>query len=93
MRYLIMFIGLILPLSVFAGEGSPEIFDTILNFLTSGLGASATIAVILEFGLRLIKSKKPLSVLYGISVIVHKLGEILIKLGELLDKVLPQRLK
>jgi len=70
-----------------------EFLDKILAFLSSAEGASLTIAVVVEFILRMIKSEKPLSILYLISSVAKKSGEILVKIGNLMDKVLPQRLK
>jgi len=69
-----------------------EFLDQILAFLGSAVGASASIAFVLEFVLRLIPSQKPLSILHLVGAGVKKVGAILIKLGELLDKVLPQKL-
>jgi len=68
-------------------------FDSILDAITSATGMSATIAIVLEFVLRLVKSDKPLSILYVISNVIKKLSEILTKVSDLLDKVIPQRLK
>lgn len=70
-----------------------EFLDKILAFLSSAEGASLTIAVVVEFILRMIKSEKPLSILYLIANVTKKSGEILVKIGNLMDKVLPQRLK
>lgn len=70
-----------------------EFLDKILAFLSSAEGASLTIAVVVEFILRMIKSEKPLSILYLIANVAKKSGEILVKIGNLIDKVLPQRLK
>ena len=96
MRYLMMFIGLIIPLSVFAGEGSPEILDKILGFLNTALGAGTALTFaggIAEYIFRKIKSKKPLSIFYAVSAILHSIGKISTKLGDLLDKIIPQKLK
>lgn len=70
-----------------------EFLDKILAFLSSAEGASLTIAVVVEFILRMVKSEKPLSILYLIANVTKKSGEILVKIGNLMDKVLPQRLK
>lgn len=70
-----------------------EFLDKILAFLSSAEGASLTIAVVVEFILRMIKSEKPLSILYLIANVAKKSGEILVKISNLMDKVLPQRLK
>lgn len=70
-----------------------EFLDKILAFLASAEGASLTIAVVVEFVLRTIKTEKPLSVLYLAANVIKKSGEILVKISNLMDKVLPQRLK
>lgn len=69
------------------------IYIKILDFLQSASGASATIAIVLEFAFRLFPTKKPLSVIYIIADAIKMLGQILIKASEFLDKVLPQRIK
>lgn len=70
-----------------------EIFNKAMEFLLSVEGASVTIAVILDFAFRLIPSEKPKSVVYLIAEIVKKSGEFLVKLGQILDKVLGQKIK
>jgi hypothetical protein len=67
-----------------------ELFLKITEFLTSAMGVSATVAVVLEFIFRLIPSKKPLSILWVIVSVAKKLSEILALLAKLGDKVLPQ---
>jgi hypothetical protein len=69
------------------------LFETVMKFLASVEGASVTLAIVLEFVFRVIPSQKPLSVLYLVAEGIKKLGEVLIKLGKILDKILPQRLK
>lgn len=69
------------------------IFAKALEFLSSVEGASATVAIVLEFVFRLFPSEKPLSVLYVVALVLRKSGELFIKGGELLDKILPQKLK
>jgi hypothetical protein len=70
-----------------------EFFDKALSFLTTAQGASATIIIILEFFFRMFKTEKPTSMIYLVANCVKKSGELLTKLGEILDKILPQRLK
>lgn len=70
-----------------------EFLDKVLEFLLSAEGASATIAVVFEFVLRLVPSQKPLSVLYLVAKIFSKVGEIMSFIGKFLDKILPQKLK
>jgi len=69
------------------------IFEKIMEFLSSAEGASATIAIVLDFVWRLVPSEKPKSVLHMISFVAKKLSEVLAKVAEFLDKVLPQKLK
>lgn len=50
-------------------------------------------AVAVEFIFRFIKTEKPKSFLYMLADGISKVGAILTKSGEMLDKVLPQRVK
>lgn len=52
-----------------------------------------SVAVGIEFALRMLKTEKPLSIAYLVADSFKKCGEILTKVGQLLDKVLPQRIK
>ena len=70
-----------------------ELFEKVLAFLSSAEGASATIAIVLDFVWRLVPSEKPKSVLHMISFVAKKLSEVLAKVAEFLDKVLPQKIK
>ena len=70
-----------------------EIFNKAMGFLLSVEGASVTIAIILDFAFRLIPSDKPKSVIYLVAEVVKKSGEFLVKLGQILDKVLGQKIK
>lgn len=70
-----------------------ELFEKVLAFLSSAEGASATIAIVLDFVWRLVPSEKPKSVLHMISYVAKKLSEVLAKVAEFLDKVLPQKIK
>ena len=70
-----------------------ELFAKIFEALSSVEGASMTIALVMEFVFRIFPSQKPLSFLYVLAYILKKAGEISIKIGELLDKILPQKLK
>ena len=54
--------------------------------------AVGTIAIVTEFALRLIKTEKPLSIIYGASSVIHGIGNLFSALGTLLDKIIPQRL-
>jgi hypothetical protein len=70
-----------------------ELFAKILELLSSVEGASVTVAIVLDFVFRMIPSKKPLGVLHMIASSAKLLGEALLKLAALLDKVLPQKIK
>ena len=65
--------------------------DQISNFITSPV-AILLLGLILDLILRLKPSQKSLGVLQVIGEGAKKIGTLLIKLGELSDKVLPQRL-
>lgn len=70
-----------------------QVLDQISAFLSSALGSSATIAIVLEFVWRIVPSEKPRSALHLIAFVSKKVSEILAKVAELSDKVLPQKLK
>jgi len=70
-----------------------ELFAKILELLSSVEGASVTVAIVLDFVFRMIPSKKPLGVLHMIASSAKLLGQALLKLAALLDKVLPQKIK
>lgn len=70
-----------------------DLFVKIFEALSSIEGSAVTIALVFEFVFRMFPSKKPLSFLYALAYILKKSGEISIKVGELLDKILPQKLK
>lgn len=70
-----------------------EIILKVSEFLSSAMGASATVAVVLEFAFRLLPSKEPLSVLHLVGKFARAIGGILVKCADFLDKVLPQVLK
>jgi hypothetical protein len=69
-----------------------DLFNQIMGYLNSAMGLSATIAMVLEFVLRLIPTQKPASILYMVAGGAKMLGTLFGKLGEFLDKVLPQKL-
>ena len=71
-----------------------ELLDKILLALGQVDGAMImTISVILEVVLRLVKSERPMSVLLMIAKALEIVGKITSKIAELLNKVIPQRLK
>lgn len=52
-----------------------------------------SLSIGLEFLLRLVPSAKPLSILHLVGGAVRVVGSIFTKMADLLDKVLPQKLK
>jgi hypothetical protein len=69
------------------------LFSKALEFLSSVEGSALSISLVLELVFRLVPSKKPLSVLYVVASGLKVSGELFIKTGKLLDKVLPQKIK
>ena len=70
-----------------------DFLNKVLEFVLSAGGMAATVAVVLDFVLRLIPSEKPLSILRMVAALVRKLGEVCLAVADLSDKVLPQKLK
>jgi len=70
-----------------------EIFLTIAEYLSQADSAAATILIILEVAFRLIPSEKPRSVLIMIAKVAELSGKAIVKLSEVLNKVVPQKLK
>jgi uncharacterized membrane protein (UPF0136 family) len=71
-----------------------EILNHVLDFLsTINPVVLTTLAIVVEFALRFVKSAKPLSIIYMIGGALKTIGAICTKLGEISDKVLPQKTK
>lgn len=72
-----------------------EMMNKVMEWLNGAMNAPVlmSVAIAIEFAMRIIKSEKPLSIAYMISDGLKKVGEIMSKCGQLMDKVLPQRLK
>lgn len=70
-----------------------ELIVKALEFLTSAEGASVTIAIVLEVVFRLFPSEKPIGVILSVAAIIKGIGEVLIKLSNLVNKVIPQKVK
>lgn len=70
-----------------------EIFLKIAEYLSQADNASATILIILEVAFRLVPSEKPRSILIMIAKGAELSGKALVKLSEVLNKVIPQKLK
>jgi hypothetical protein len=96
LRYLLFSLALIsLSLSGFAQEvissvPGESVFDAIAKALDGAMAQAGIIAVALDFILRFIPSKKPLSVLHVVGLMAKKVGDLLVAFGMLLDKILPQ---
>ncbi len=70
------------------------LINQVLEFLNSLSGpVLAGAAVALEFILRFIPSAKPLGIAQAIGGALKGLGVLFSKAGEILDKVLPQKIK
>lgn len=71
-----------------------EFLNHVLAVIPGGdWGAAGTVAVVVEFALRMFPSQKPLSIAYMVEDGCKLVGQVFGKLGDLLEKVLPQRLK
>lgn len=70
-----------------------ELITKALELLSSAEGASVTIAIVLEVVFRMLPSEKPIGVILMVSGIIKGVGNVLIKLSSLVDKVIPQKIK
>lgn len=72
-----------------------EFLNHISDVLSKAMSAPvlASIAIGIEFAMRMIKTDKPMSIAYAVAGAVKTAGDILTKCGQLMDKVLPQKLK
>jgi len=103
----LLFIAVVFPVMVFAQEIAPEVvkpewFEALpssMQAIAEKLGAFMDgaiiggLGVVLEFVLRMIPSKKPLSIAHGIASMIRIAGSILSKVADGLDRVLPQKIK
>lgn len=98
-KYILIVLSLCLAMVsgfAFAQDAIPgqAIADQILAFLDGISGPTyVIIGGAVEFILRLFKSQKPLSILYVIAGGFKMVGNLLAKVGNFLDKVLPQKTK
>ena len=67
--------------------------DQILHAVTSIQGQTTIAAIIVEAGLHMIKSDKPLGIAHAIAAGAHKVADIVAGIANFLDKILPQNLK
>lgn len=70
-----------------------ELFGKIMEFIGSASAQAGMIAIVLEFVIRLLPTKKPLGMLVLLGDACEMLGKALIAFSGLLDKVLPQKIK
>ena len=70
-----------------------ELFSKVMEYLSQADHAAMTIAVIIEVAFRLVPSEKPKSILIMVAKGAELCGKALVKLSEVLNKVIPQKLK
>jgi hypothetical protein len=71
-----------------------EILSKALEMIQHNLmPAAGTMAVVLEMAMRIIPSEKPMSIMHVIADALKMIGKVCAAAGDLLDKVLPQKLK
>jgi len=70
-----------------------EIIQKISGLVLSIEGSALTIAIVMEMVFRFFPTEKPLTLLRLIASGMKAVGELFIKISDLLDKVLPQKLK
>lgn len=69
-----------------------EFIDKIIEFFNSHMGTMVTIGVVvMEVLLRVIKSSKIRSILRIISAILNKVSQLIGKIAEFLDAIIPDR--
>lgn len=68
-----------------------QILESLNQFMSGGV--VATIAIVVEFALRLIKTEKPKSIIYGIAGFFKLAGKVFTKIGEVSDKIFGQQIK
>lgn len=93
-KKLIVITSVLVAIPVYAlGSDGVPLLDTLAGYLESPLAQTMAGLGLVEMLLRLTKSTKPLSVMYGVAKVAHQAANLLSKLAQLLDKALPQRLK
>lgn len=70
-----------------------EVIEQIKGFLANPLVQSVLGVVFAEFALRYKKSEKPLSLIRAGALVFRQIGQLMVFIADLTDKVLPQRLK
>jgi len=70
-----------------------ELFAKVMEYLSQADNAAVTIAVIMEVAFRLFPTEKPRSILLMIAKGAEYSGKALVKVSEVLNKIIPQKLK
>jgi hypothetical protein len=71
-----------------------EMLSKVLDFIQHNMmPAAATMGVVLEMAMRLTPSDKPMSIMHVICDALHMVAKVCGAAGDLLDKVLPQKIK
>lgn len=72
-----------------------EFLNGIMSWLEGFTSTQVYIMAItaLEFIMRFVKTDKPQSVLHAVAMFLSKMGDVMKKVADILDKLLPQRLK
>jgi hypothetical protein len=72
-----------------------EVINSIVAFFDSStmLTIVGPLGLLLELVLRKFPSEKPLSIVHLIGDWITVVGQLLVKIGDLFDKILPQNLK
>lgn len=91
-RFAAFFLFLLLPLVALAQDVADKI-DSVATKIPSEGVLIVGAAAILEVILRAIKSEKPLSIMHLVARVIRALSTLFDKIADLMDKVLPQRLK
>jgi len=89
----VMFVPYLVLAEVAPSEGI-AFLDSVLNFV-SGLSGAALVLIAgaVDMVMRLFNSEKPKSIAWTIAVVLSQVGKLATKFAEILDKVLPQRVK
>ena len=94
----LLFLIFIFPVLAFAQDAipAPDLADKIMSwvgFIPLDGGVVGGIAIVVELLLRLVKSDRPRSIIHLVSRVMQAIAALIGRAGDLLDKVLPQKLK
>jgi hypothetical protein len=70
-----------------------DILNHLIAIVSSWQGATASIAVVVEFLMRVIPSETPKSIAWGVANALHALGKLAELTAEFMDKILGNRTK